>query len=68
MAKDDHVVKEFLTPKEVAKILGRSYVTIYRWIKADKIPSVQLTGKKGGLLIPVSWVDEVRYIGGASDA
>lgn len=64
--KDD-VKREFFTPKEVAKILGRSYVTIYRWIQADKIPHVQLTGKKGGLLIPATWLDEVRYVGGAAN-
>ena len=34
--------EEFLTPKDIARILKVSYMTVYRWIQAGKLKSYQV--------------------------
>lgn len=34
--------EEFLTPKDVARILKVSYMTVYRWIQAGKLKAYQV--------------------------
>ena len=36
------VEEEFLTPKDVARILKISYMTVYRWIQAGKLKAYQV--------------------------
>lgn len=33
--------EEFLTPKDLARILKVSYMTVYRWLKAGKLKSLK---------------------------
>ena len=34
--------EEFLTPKDIARILKVSYIRVYRWIKAGKLKAYQV--------------------------
>lgn len=34
--------EEFLTPKDVARILKVSYMSVYRWVKAGKLKAYQV--------------------------
>lgn len=34
--------QEFLTPKDIARILKVSYMTVYRWLKAGKLKAYQV--------------------------
>jgi len=34
--------EEFLTPKDIARILKVSYMSVYRWIKAGKLKAYQV--------------------------
>jgi len=34
--------EEFLTPKDIARILKVSYMSVYRWIKAEKLKAFQV--------------------------
>jgi excisionase family DNA binding protein len=42
---------EYMTVKELAEHYGRHVDTIRRWIKAGRIPSIQLAGPRGWLLV-----------------
>jgi len=41
--KAEKVLKQLLTPVQVAEMLGLSEFTIYRYIKAGKIKTIKLT-------------------------
>ena len=34
--------EEFLTPKDIARILKVSYMSVYRWMKAGKLKAYQV--------------------------
>lgn len=46
------------TIDEVAAALGVERRTVERGISAGTIPSVQVSGRKGRVLIPMAWLDE----------
>jgi len=35
----DENMNRYLTPKQVAKLINKSEMTIYRWIKSGKLPA-----------------------------
>lgn len=51
-------VEEFLHPREVCRILGISYITLWRWIREGKIRAVKTPS--GRYLIPHSEIEKIR--------
>ena len=51
--------EDLMSVQDAAKILGRPRITIYRWIKADKMLAVKLGGT---VFIPRSEVDRILEI------
>jgi excisionase family DNA binding protein len=48
--------KRFLSPAEVAKVLGVSSISVYRWTETGTLPSVKLGSRR---LIPSEVVDSL---------
>ena len=56
------LVKNYYTPKEIAKILGLSVETIWRYIRTGKIKALRLTPKS--YLVPKKefqkWLNKIK--------
>lgn len=55
----------FLSPSQIEKVLGLSRPSVYRLLKAKKIPSVRLGSR---VLIPSSFLDDLTAQALASSA
>ena len=51
--------KDYLTIKEVAKLLNVSYLTIYYWLKKGILKKIQVV-KKGKILIERSELEKLK--------
>jgi len=52
------VEEQFITATEARKILGISYITLWRWIREGRIKAVR--GPSGRWLVPISEIERLR--------
>lgn len=49
----------FMTPKEVAKLLRVTDMTVRNLIKSKKIKAIQMHGSRGSIRIPTSEIEKL---------
>jgi len=52
------VVEEFLSPRDACRVLGVSYITLWRWIREGRIKAIR--GPSGRYLIPRSEIEKLK--------
>ena len=52
------VMEEFLSPRDACRMLGISYITLWRWIREGRIKVVR--SPNGRYLIPCSGIERLK--------
>ena len=51
---------QYMTPQEAAEKIGVTVQTIWRWIKAGKVDTIQMAGFRGRHFIARTWPEGER--------